>query len=395
MESIAITPPYFYSGEANEIVNALTRDFSRVHIRKPDSSSNQIAELLNAIPIGMRDKISLHDHHELAQKYGIGGIHLNKRNPYLPCGWKGIVSVSAHSPEEVSAILSGSEINPDYVFLSPVYPSLSKPGYMPNFSFDDMSKVAGPKVYALGGIRKKDLPDLEEAGYGGAVLLTEAWHKPLDMAAFRLQFITHPTCKMNVVDGATLALKGGCRWIQLRHKDASRESLIEEGKELSRLCHDYGAVFIIDDHVDLVNELNADGVHLGQNDMPVADARKILGPSKIIGATANTYEQYAEAARLGADYAGIGPFRFTTTKKNLSPILGLEGYKNILDRKHCHGIRIPIVAIGGITTPDVTSILESGIDGIAASSNILSSENPTETTSTIISLCKTNKRQYN
>lgn len=395
MELIAITPPYFYPGEATAIVNALKSGFSRVHIRKPDSSSTQIEELLKAIPVEMLAKISLHDHHELAQVYGIGGIHLNKRNSILPGDWKGIVSVSAHSPEEVNRILSESEINPDYVFLSPIYSSLSKPGYTPRFSFDEMSKVAGPKVYALGGIRKKDLPELEEAGYGGAVLLTEAWHQPLDMEAFRLQFITHPTIGINVVDGARLALKGGCRWIQLRHKDASRETLIEEGKELSRLCRDYNAIFIIDDHVDLVNELQADGVHLGQNDMPVGDARKILGPSKIIGATANTFEQYAEAAGLGADYAGIGPFRFTTTKKNLSPILGLYGYKEIVDKKHSQGIRIPIVAIGGIMSADITSILESGIDGIALSSTILSSENPTETTSEITSLCKTrHKKQY-
>lgn len=371
MELIAITPPYFYSGEATAIVQALQNDFSRVHIRKPESSSTEIAELLKAIPMEMYAKISLHDHFEIAQKYGIGGIHLNKKNPNPPSGWMGIVSVSLHSPEEVNQTLTNSNLSPHYVFLSPIYPSLSKPGYLPRFSFDDMAKVAGPKVYALGGICKKDLPELEAAGYGGAALLTEAWHKPLDMEAFQLHFITHPTRKFNVVDGARFALEGGCRWIQLRHKDASKEILIEEGKELSRLCRDYDAIFIIDDLVDLVNELQADGVHLGQNDMPVANARKILGPSKIIGATANTFEQYAEAARLGADYAGIGPFRFTTTKKNLSPILGLDGYKKIVDKKCSQGIRIPIVAIGGIIPADITSILESGIDGIAVSSTIL------------------------
>lgn len=384
MNLIAITPPYFYEGEAEAISNAFGRGFSRVHIRKPESSREEMVRLLTSIPKDLRHKISLHDHHVLAMEFGIGGIHLNKRNPHAPNDWEGTISISIHSPQEVGRLLSDSKRIPDYLFLSPIFPSLSKPGYKPLYSFDEYASVAGPKVYALGGVTSDKLPMLKEAGFGGAALLTNAWRRPLDMNAFRLQFITHPSEKRDVVEGTRLALEGGCRWIQLRHKDASHETLISEGMEIGRLCREYNAVFIIDDHVELVGKLNADGVHLGQNDMPVSEARRILGPGKIIGATANTFGQYEKAAKDGADYAGIGPFRFTTTKKNLSPVLGLDGYRKITEQKHVNGIRIPIVAIGGITPDDIIRIIATGVDGIAASGTILTASDPIAATRNIL-----------
>lgn len=384
MNLIAITPPYFYEGEAGAITNALGRGFSRVHIRKPESSREEMTRLLTAIPNELRHKISLHDHHDLAKQFGIGGIHLNKRNPLMPDGWQGILSASAHSPVEAKRLMSDFGDRLNYLFLSPVFPSLSKPGYMPKFSYDEFASVAGPKVYALGGVTTDKLQLLEKTGFGGSALLTDAWRKPFDMDAFRLQFITHPSADRDLVEGARLALKGGCLWIQLRHKEASQETLIREGMEIGCLCREYNAVFIIDDHVELVGRLNADGVHLGQNDMPVGEARRILGPGKIIGATANTYEQFEKAAKDGADYAGIGPFRFTTTKKNLSPVLGIDGYHRIIEQKRATGIRIPIVAIGGITPDDIPAIMATGVEGIAASGTILTSPDPITTTQNII-----------
>lgn len=384
MNFIAVTPPYHYENEAKAISDALSGRFCRVHIRKPDSQRDEMVKLLNAIPLQLRQRISLHDHHDLAQEFGIGGIHLNSRNPIPPLGWDGIVSVSTHSPQEALQLLSDKTTAPDYVFLSPVFPSFSKPGYEPHYSFQEMAKVAGPKMYALGGVDSSRLKMLEEAGFGGAAMLTEAWRVPIDMDAFRLQFITNPVEGRSVVEGARVALEGGCRWIQLRHKDASAETLRKEGEEILRLCHEYKAVFIVDDHVQLALELGADGVHLGQNDMPVDRARRILGPGKIIGATANTYGQLAAAAANGADYAGVGPFRFTTTKKNLSPVLGLDGYKSIISRKIDAGIRIPIVAIGGITAEDIPGIMATGVDGIAASGVITNAGNPAVTTGEIL-----------
>lgn len=384
MKLVAITPPYFYEGEAEAIANAFERGFFRVHIRKPESTREEMTRLLESIPNNLRHKISLHDHHELARQFSIGGIHLNKRNPHKPDGWQGIISISTHSPEEAQKLLSDFGERFDYLFISPVFPSFSKPGYKPAFSFDEIANVADSKVYALGGVSIDKLQMMKEAGFGGAVMLTEAWRKPLEMNAFKLQFITHPSAYRDVVEGARLALEGGCRWIQLRHKDASQETLIQEGKEIGSLCHDYNAIFIIDDHVELVGPLNADGVHLGQNDMPIREARQILGPEKIIGATANTFGQFEKAAKDGADYAGIGPYRFTTTKKNLSPVLGREGYQKIVEAKHSAGIRIPIVAIGGIIPGDIPSIMATGVDGIAASGTILTAKDPIAATKNIL-----------
>ena len=112
--------------------------------------------------------------------------------------------------------------------------------------------------------------------------------------------------------------------------------------------------------------------------MPIAEARKILGNNFIIGGTANTFENIRMHYKAGADYIGCGPFRFTTTKKNLSPILGLKGYADIVSQMRKENINLPIVAIGGITKEDIPSLMGTGITGIAISGSILRAENPIE-----------------
>ena len=193
-----------------------------------------------------------------------------------------------------------------------------------------------------------------------------------------IQFITHSNNRYGYVDGARLALEGGCRWVQLRMKEATEVEFMAAAAEIGRLCKEHGATFVLDDHVEWVEKTGADGVHLGKNDMPIDEARKILGSDKIIGGTANTFEDVERLYRQGADYIGCGPFRFTTTKKNLSPVLGLEGYQHIVDQMKSHGINLPIVAIGGILESDIKSILATGVSGIAVSGGILYAENPVE-----------------
>lgn len=201
-----------------------------------------------------------------------------------------------------------------------------------------------------------------------------------------LQFITHFTERFSYFDSAHMALEGGCRWIQLRMKEASADELEQEALRIQHLCKQYGATFIIDDHVELVRKIHADGVHLGKNDMPIAEARDILGKGYIIGGTANTFEDVLAHYKAGADYIGCGPFRFTTTKKNLSPILGLEGYRHIVSRMKEENIRIPIVAIGGITYDDIPAIMKTGVTGIALSGTILRADDPVAETRRIMSL---------
>lgn len=193
-----------------------------------------------------------------------------------------------------------------------------------------------------------------------------------------IQFITHSNTRYDYVEGARLALEGGCRWIQLRMKDAQEVDFLLAAKQIGAMCKEYGATFILDDHVEWVGITGADGVHLGKNDMPVDEARNQLGANRIIGGTANTFEDVERLWRQGANYIGCGPYRFTTTKKNLSPVLGLDGYRHIISKMKAHDINLPVVAIGGILQPDIKDVMATGVSGIAVSGAILNAENPME-----------------
>lgn len=193
-----------------------------------------------------------------------------------------------------------------------------------------------------------------------------------------IQFISHFNDKYSYLDSIRLALDGGCKWVQLRMKDASEEEFLRNAHQARILCDQYQATFIIDDHVELVRECGADGVHLGKNDMPIADARRLLGDDFIIGGTANTFDDVLSHYRSSANYIGCGPFRFTTTKKGLSPILGLEGYQDIVAKMKSQNIDIPIVAIGGITIDDIPSIMQTGVNGIALSGTVLNATDPVQ-----------------
>ena len=203
---------------------------------------------------------------------------------------------------------------------------------------------------------------------------------------FDVQFITHFTASISYPDSARIALEGGCRWVQLRMKDASEEELKNTAIRVQDLCRQYGATFIIDDHVDLVKQIGADGVHLGKLDMPIKEARERLGKGFIIGGTANTFEDIRQHVADGADYIGCGPFRFTTTKQKLSPILGLACYRSILAQMKEEGLSIPVVGIGGITREDIPALKAVGLSGIALSGGILKAGNPVREMETIIQL---------
>lgn len=191
-----------------------------------------------------------------------------------------------------------------------------------------------------------------------------------------IQFITHENQRFGYVEGAEMALRGGCKWVQLRMKDATDNKFLSVGRKVAELCRSYNATFLLDDRVHLVAELGADGVHLGKNDMPISEARRILGNEKIIGGTANTFADVQHLAAQGADYIGCGPFRYTPTKRNLAPILGLEGYRNILKQMQQAGISLPLIAIGGIVSTDIAALRDIGVSGIAVSGAVLGAADP-------------------
>lgn len=203
-------------------------------------------------------------------------------------------------------------------------------------------------------------------------------HRETILEKGRVQFITHFTDKYSYLDSVRLALEGGCRWVQLRMKGASDEEVEAVAQVALPLCHARGAVFLIDDRVELVKRLGADGVHLGKNDMPVGEARRLLGEEFIIGGTANTFLDVQMHTIAGADYIGCGPYRYTTTKQNLAPVLGMEGYKRIVQQMRDKGIALPLVAIGGIAQEDIPTLLTTGVDGIALSGSILRADDPVE-----------------
>ena len=188
-----------------------------------------------------------------------------------------------------------------------------------------------------------------------------------------LQFITHQTDRYTYFESALMALEGGCKWIQLRMKEAPYEEVEAVALQLKPLCKEKEAILLLDDHVELAKKLEVDGVHLGKKDMPIDQARQL-------------FEDVVQHYRAGADYLGIGPFRFTTTKKNLSPVLGLEGYAAILSQMKEANIELPVVAIGGITCEDIPAILETGVNGIALSGTILRAEDPAAETRKILNM---------
>lgn len=383
---IAITPDYKYKGEATAIQQILSSgEFDIVHIRKPDVSASDIEALINEINPSFRKRLTLHDCFDLAQKYGLGGVHLNKRNPNPPGSWKGRISISCHSPEEC---LDKGKL--DYATLSPIFPSISKPGYNPIYDKSSIKKLLAtsnrPAIIALGGITSEKIPIVKAIGFEGYAILGAAWKKEILLSHFRLQFITHPNSKQEAVCQANAALQGGCRWVQLRWKEATDEEYLETAAEILPLCRKLNAVFLLNDRAHLVEKTGADGVHIGKNDIPLKEARALLGPHRIIGRTANTIQDIEDGIIGGADYVGMGPFRFTHTKKNLSPILGLEGYRSASAYLKHHHIFLPIVAIGGITGEDIPDILSTGVDGIAVSGVIASSDNPKKSTSTLCNI---------
>lgn len=206
---------------------------------------------------------------------------------------------------------------------------------------------------------------------------------------FQVQFITHFTNEITYLTSVRMALDGGCRWIQLRMKDVTDEVAEQVARQALAMCRERGATFVIDDRVELAARIGADGVHLGKTDMPVAHARKLLGRHFIIGGTANTFADVASLHRDGVDYIGCGPFRFTTTKQKLAPILGLEGYRAITRQMHDAGIDLPIVGIGGVGAGDMADLRDAGLTGIALSGSILRADDPVEEMRRIMTISNT------
>lgn len=196
----------------------------------------------------------------------------------------------------------------------------------------------------------------------------------------KIQFITHPTGNYTLAESALVALSCGIKWIQFRCKSEYDETILQQARTVRDLCRRHKALFVVDDRLDIALSLQADGVHLGKDDMPIAQARKAAGPDFLIGGTANTIDDIARICKEGADYVGLGPFRFTQTKAKLSPILGMEGYRKLIDQSRTRGFDLPIYAIGGIRPEDAPGLKACGVYGLAVSSALLQAADPKKET---------------
>lgn len=190
-----------------------------------------------------------------------------------------------------------------------------------------------------------------------------------------LHYISQQTNGADHTDNIKAACDAGCNWIQLRIKNATPEEIMPAALAAKKICEAYQAKLIINDHPHIAKAVEAHGVHVGKNDMTVAAAREITGPGFIIGGTANTLADILQHVKDKANYVGLGPYRFTTTKKNLSPILGLEGIAHILQQLKEQGIAIPVVAIGGILLEDIPALQAAGVHGVAVSGLITEANN--------------------
>jgi thiamine-phosphate pyrophosphorylase len=338
------------------------------------------------------------------------------------------------------------------VFLSPIFNSISKTGYKSDFSVQELTAQMGAmsvadkrRIIALGGITPQNIVQVYHLGFGGAAVIGSLWqrytesknlnHLVDDYTALKnaintmgciskihiptvqtignnnlktnttttpailtnisrlpkVMFITHATEKYDYIQSAELALKGGIKWVQYRHKPpVTKQEQQAEISAIAALCKRYGALLTINDHPILA--VNADGLHVGLRDTTVAEARLLLGEDKIIGGTANTFEHIKQHIGQGANYVGAGPFRFTETKENLSPVLGLDGYTHLVEQCRLNNINIPIYAIGGIRMGDIKPVFETGVYGIAVSSLILQAENPVEAAAKIVHFFESNSQ---
>lgn len=184
----------------------------------------------------------------------------------------------------------------------------------------------------------------------------------------KLQYISQGKTAAEQYLNIQNALDKGVEWVQLRWKESTYEQKLELAGTILDMCRSYKAICIINDHTNIAKAVDADGVHLGLNDEAIAKARTTLGQDKLIGGTANTLDNVWQRTAEGCNYIGLGPYRFTRTKEKLSPVLGLEGYQDIMNHLQEQSIKAPpIYAIGGIGTADIPALQQAGIYGIAVS----------------------------
>ena len=190
-----------------------------------------------------------------------------------------------------------------------------------------------------------------------------------------------------LMDQVKEALEGGITFLQLREKHLSKEEFIKEAREMKELSKEYKVPFVINDNIEVALAVDADGVHIGQDDMSVEEARKLLGEDKIIGVSAHNVEEAIKAQKGGADYLGVGAVCATSTKKDAN-VVSKEEIKKI-----CHTVEIPVVAIGGIKKENIKTLEGTDVDGVAVVSAIFAAKDIKKDTKQLRSLVEEMKQK--
>lgn len=186
----------------------------------------------------------------------------------------------------------------------------------------------------------------------------------------KLQYITHDIPNFTHIEQAQLACEAGAKWIQYRCLIKTDEALLAEINVIAEICDDWGTTLMVTDHIHLNGKADIQGFHMEDMDADFTALRKLVGNDITLGGSANTLENIIRLADEGADYVGFGPFANTETKSNNLPLLGVEGYSTALKKLKALSIEIPVLAVGGIKFPDVESLMQTGIHGIAISGAI-------------------------
>lgn len=212
------------------------------------------------------------------------------------------------------------------------------------------------------------------------------------MTINKLHYISQGNTPKEHLENIQKACQSGAELVQLRLKNLSEKKVLKTALEAREITSHFQTRLIINDHYKIAKEIKADGVHLGKTDTCPTVARKHLYTWQIIGGTANNLEDCKILIAKEIDYIGLGPFRFTTTKENLSPVLGLDGYTLIIKELKT---ATPIIAIGGITGNDITEILKTGVSGIAMSGEITCDFNKIRAFHQLLNASSTEEQLYN
>lgn len=387
---LLFTSPDSVKDEAALLNLYLENGLDYLHIRKPQWSKDRVGDLLSQIPACFHHKIKIHDHFSLTDRFDVG-VCVNSRNPVAPDRISR-VSTGFHSISETA-----NADKYEYATISPVADSISKTGYGAQSSLLDAPKLTGAgNLIALGGIKVSQLGEMCERGFAGAAILGDVWNNGNKAALLnvlrrrnmRLQFITNGETVEDTVSQSLAVLAGGCRWIQIRMKDAPVEAITEVISEVAPKCHQAGCNILVDDHVEIAAKGIVDGVHLGKKDMNPVEARKMLNSTSIIGFTANSTEDVRNTLALPVDYLGVGPLRQTTTKKNAASPLGIDTYRRLTPGSDFNK---PYVAIGGVTIDDIDSLMTAGAMGVAVSAAVIKASSPVAETQKFMKILN----QYN